>query len=63
MEYDFCMCCDCCDTSKTNDKNQAFCTKFSTYVDIFNRCDDYSDKKYGEVFVKIFEGLEQWKEN
>lgn len=57
-----CFCCDHCDTSRINDRQQARCTKFSTYVDLFNGCDWYSNKKHDELFAQIAEAMNNAKQ-
>jgi hypothetical protein len=53
MKYEQCFACDHCDTSITNGLNQVRCKKFSTYVDMYNGCDYYKDKKMTDLFSEI----------
>lgn len=63
MKMNQCFCCDYCDTSQINNFKQARCTKFSTYIDLFNRCDSFSGKKNDELFAKISDSIEQYSKN
>ena len=39
MNVGECRFCKHCDLNRTNDFEQVRCTKFSTYVNLFDRCD------------------------
>lgn len=51
--YEECVSCDNSDTSKVNEKQQIMCDKHSTYVDMFNSCDDFSGEETEEFFAEI----------
>lgn len=53
MNYNLCIACDHCDPSRTNDRQQVRCTRFSMYVDGFNGCDDFQNKAQDEYFEKL----------
>lgn len=53
MKYEQCFACDHCDTKNTNENGRVRCEKFSTYVDMYNGCDDYEEKKMTDVVSEI----------
>lgn len=50
-----CRFCRHCDINRTNDIGQVRCTRFSTFVNLFNCCDYFTTNKmnkFAEVFDK-----------
>ena len=47
-----CRFCKNCDVNRTNDIGQARCTRFSTYINLFDNCDYFISKQSEEFLVK-----------
>lgn len=56
MNAEECRFCMYCDVSRTNDVGQVRCKRFSTYVNLFDRC-DYFITDGTERIEKILEEL------
>ena len=53
MDAKECRFCKHCDVNRTNDIGQVRCKRFSTYVNLFDRCDYFID----DGIEKIFKGV------
>lgn len=57
-----CMQCGHCDTSRKNDIGQVRCKRYSTYVSLCDRCDQFYNKDHNyveeeKIFKSIMEGM------
>ena len=53
MSMGTCLVCEHCDTNRTNDLKQVRCKRFSTYVDLHDRCDEFTNKEQREFFDSL----------
>lgn len=54
-----CRFCKHCDVNRTNDIGQVRCTRFSTFVNLFDGCDYFITKES----EKLFEAIKELNEN
>ena len=52
MDAKECRFCKHCDVNRTNDIGQVRCTRFSTYINLFDNCDYFVSKQSKEFLAK-----------